>query len=172
MKVRSLVLATIVFVGGIGVGIAAQKIDTSLYHGKSSADAARGLLEAARVEAGDGSWERIGIGRVYYLGGMKPEGEAIFDDILAHKHKPSDLFRIARAYREGGNWAKAKPLFDRYVSENPDDAEELAQVGAYYLINGDRAGAEALFDRSFHAKEELWATISAAGAYVGVVPQE
>ncbi len=172
MKLRQVIVAAALFSGGIAVGYASQKVDTSLYHGKSKADAAKGLLEAARVEAGDGSWERIGVGRVYYLGGMRSDGQAIFDQVLAHKPAASDVFRIARIYREGGDWPKAKALFDRYLSENPDDASEIAQVGAYYLLNGDRAGAESLFDRSFQAGDELWATISAAGAYVGVLPQE
>jgi tetratricopeptide (TPR) repeat protein len=173
MKTRFVVGATLLFVFGVGVGIASQqKIDPSLYHGKSKQDAAKALLEASRVEAGDGSWERIGVGRVYYLGGMKAEGQAMFDEVLAHKHKPSDVFRIAKVYREGGDWPKAKVLFDQYVNENPEDAQELGQIGAYYLLNGDRETAEKLFDRSFKQSVELWATLSAAGGYLGVVPQE
>lgn len=172
MRKRMAMVASALFCSGMAVGYAAQKNDPSTYRGKSREDAAKVLLEKARMQAGDGSWERIGVGRVYYLGGMKSDGEAIFDQVLAHKPAASDVFRIARIYREGGDWPKAKALFDRYVSENPDDASEIAQVGAYYLLNGDRAAAESLFDRSFQAGDELWATISAAGAYLGVLPQE
>lgn len=172
MEIRSIAVAGILFVSGIAVGYAAQKIDPALYHGKPKPDAAKALLEAARAQAGDGSWERIAIGRIYYLGGSKSEGQAVFDDILSKKHAASDVFRIARVYRESGDWPKAKSLFDRYVSENPDDAQELAEVGAYYLINGDRDTAENLFDRSFKRSSELWATVAAAGAYLGVAPQE
>ncbi|MEP7096906.1 MAG: tetratricopeptide repeat protein [Dokdonella sp.] len=172
MKLARVIAAAALFTGGIAVGYASQKVDTSLYHGKSKVDAAKALLEVARVQAGDGSWERIGIGRVYYLGGMKSEGQAIFDGVLAGKHKSSDLFRIAKVYREAGEWPKAKALFDSYVRDNPDDSQEVAQIGAYTLINGDRAGAERLFDQSFNSSVDMWGTIAAAGAYLGVVPQE
>jgi len=167
----SMALATGLFAAGIGVGMAAQKLGPSLYHGKSKADAAKALLDAARVEAGDGSWERIAIGRIYYLGGQKAEGQAMFDSILSGKHEPSDEFRIARVYREAGEWSRAKPMFDDYVLKNPKDEKEIAEVGAYYLLAGDRDTAENLFDKSFALTSELWATIPAAGAYLGVVPQ-
>jgi predicted Zn-dependent protease len=64
-------------------------------------------------------------------------------------------------------------LFDRYLASNPKDEKALAEVGAYYLLHGDRASAEALFDRSFQASpDEVWATISAADAYLNVKPEE
>ncbi len=167
------VLAAGLFIAGAGVGYAAQKLAPALYHGKAAPDAARALLEAAREQAGDdGSWELIGIARIHYLAGQKAEGQAIFDSLLAGDADDSDVFRIARVYREAGEWAKAKPLFDRYLSTNPEDEKALAEVGAFYLLNGDRAGAERLFDRSFAVTSEVWATIAAAGAYLGVAPQE
>ncbi|MFT3790372.1 MAG: hypothetical protein QM741_04690 [Rudaea sp.] len=173
MKIRQTVLATLIFAAGIGIGFAGQqKLDVSLFQGKSNQEAAWALLGAARAQAGDGSWERIAIGRVYYLGGMKAEGQAIFDQVLAEKHKPSDELRIARVYREAGEWAKAKPLFDQYLVETPKDQTDIAEVGAYYLMNGDRAKAEELFTRSFGLKPELWATVAAAGGYLNVAPQE
>jgi tetratricopeptide (TPR) repeat protein len=172
MKARHVVLALSLFVFGVAVGSAAKKAEPSAYRSKSKQEAAKALLAAAKVQAGHGSWERIAIGRVYYLGGMKPEGEAIFQDVLAKKPESSDLFRIARVYREAGEWPKAKELFDRYVKASPKDDKGLAEVGAYYMLNGDRAAAEDLFDRSFKLESELWATVSAAGSYVGVAPQE
>ena len=72
--------------------------------GKDAATAAAVLLEGALQLAEEGSWERIAIGRIYYLSGSKPEGQAIFDDVLAHKPEAGDLFRIARVYREAGDW--------------------------------------------------------------------
>ena len=170
-KQLSVALVAGIFAMGVGVGMAAQKLSPSLYHGKSKADAAKALLDAARQEAGDGSWERIAIGRIYYLGGHKAEGQAMFDSILSGKHEPSDEFRIARVYREAGEWNRAKPMFDSYVARNPKDEKEIAEVGAYYLLAGDRDTAESLFDKSFAITSELWATIPAAGAYLGVVPQ-
>jgi tetratricopeptide (TPR) repeat protein len=172
MKTRLTILALLLFVFGVAVGYAAKKADPSAYRSKSKQEAARALLEVAKVQAGKGSWERIAVGRVYYLGGMKSDGQAIFDTIMARKPESSDLFRIARVYREAGEWSKAKELFDRYVKANPKDDKGLAEVGAYYLMNGDRAGAEDLFDKSFKLESELWATVAAAGSYVGVAPQE
>jgi tetratricopeptide (TPR) repeat protein len=173
MKIRTAAIAATLFVTGLGVGLAAQKHnDPAAYHDRPAPDAAAALLDMARVQAGDGSWERIAIGRVQYLGGDKAGGQAVFDAILGGDHEDSDVFRIARVYREAGDWAKAKPLFDGYVARNPKDKAEIAEVGAYYLLQGDRAGAEKLFDRSFAVKPELWATVAAAGAYLGVAPQE
>jgi tetratricopeptide (TPR) repeat protein len=173
MQARTAVaLAAGLFVAGLGIGHADRKLDNALYHGKTSQDAARALLGAALTQAGDGSWERIAIGRVYYLGGLKSDGQAIFEQILSEDHDGSDELRIARVYCEAGEWPKAKLLFDHFVAGDPDDAEDLAEVGAYYLINGDRTHAEALFDRSFGADGELWATVDAAGGYLGVPPQE
>lgn len=164
--------ACTLFVAGLGVGAAAQKHNAAAdYHGQAPRDAARALLENARVQADNGSWELIAVGRVFYLGGFRDQGQAIFDRLLAGKHEDSDILRIARVYREAGEWEKARPLFDGYVARNPKDRTEIAEIGAYYLLQGDRAGAEKLFDRSFAIKPELWATVAAAGAYLGVAPQ-
>jgi len=69
-------------------------------------DAAKALLRQAMVQGGDGSWERIAVGRVYYLGGMKSEGQAIFDQVLGKQDEGSDLIRVARVYRQAGKWAR------------------------------------------------------------------
>src|SRR5690606_27445356 len=72
--------AALLFVSGIGVGYSAKPSPApALYHGKTDQDAARGLLGLALKQAEDGSWERIGVGRVYYLGGLKVEGQAILE---------------------------------------------------------------------------------------------
>jgi len=172
MKFRSIAVAGVLFVSGIAVGYAAQKAAPSQYRDKDKQQAAHALLEVAKIQAGKGSWERIAIGRIYYLGGSKPEGQAIFDDILADDPEGTDLFRIARVYREAGDWEKAKTLFERALRENPKDSKGMAEVGAYYLLLGDRAAAEDLFDRSFKREDELWSTVAAAGGYLGVAPQE
>lgn len=172
MKPRSIATAALLFVSGISVGHAAQQAEPSQYRDKENKQAAHALLEVAKVQAGKGSWERIAIGRIYYLGGSKPEGQAIFDDVLADDPESSDLFRIARIYREAGEWERAKALFERSLRENPKDSKGMVEVGAYYLLLGDRAAAEALFDRSFKREDELWSTVAAAGGYLGVAPQE
>ena len=165
--------ATALFVAGAGAGIAAIKINNhAAYHDRAPREAADALLEAALLQAGKGSWERIAVGRVYYLGGEKAKGQAIFDKVLTDDPEDSDEMRIARVYQEAGEWEKARPLFDSALRHDGGDETDLATVGAYYLLNGDRAKAEKLFDRSFAEKAEVWATVAAAGAYVGVKPQE
>lgn len=155
---------------------AAEKHDRTtpaMYHGKSNQDAARELLATAKVQAGKGSWERIAVGRVYYLGGFRADGQAIFDAILAGNHEDSDVYRIARIYGEAGEWDKAKQLFQRYFQATDDDGTGYAEVGALYLLNGDRSTAEQMFDRSVDVEpEDLWATLHMAGAYLNVRPQE
>lgn len=164
--------ACTLFAAGLGAGVAAQKNNPASYHGKAPEDAARALVEVARMQAGNGSWEQIAVGRVLYLGGQRAQGQAIFDALLTGDHEDSDIYRIGRVYAEAGEWAKARPLFDGYVQRHPKDRTEIATIGAYYLLNGDRATAEKLFDQSFMQKAELWATVAAAGAYLGVKPQE
>lgn len=172
MKVRLIAATVLLSVVAAGTVHAAKRVDAPAYRTMTPPEAASALLQKALTEAGKGSWERIAAGRVYYLGGMKSEGQAIFDAVLANDPDPSDLFRVARVYREAGEWPRAKDLFDKSIEMNPKDEKGLAEVGAYYLANGDRATAEALFDRSFKIKSEIWATVAAAGAYVGVTPQE
>ena len=171
MKTRHAVIALLVFLAGVTAVLAAKNIQPGVYRTKSKQDAAKALLEEARIQAGKGSWERIAVGRVYYLAGMKKEGQAIFDEVLAKKPEWSDKFRIARVYAEAKEWSKAKPMFDDYVKANPKDDKGIAQIGAYYLLNGDRATAEDLFEKSFKLESELWSTVDAAGAYLGIPPQ-
>lgn len=165
-----------VFVAGMGIGYTAQKPDTTtpaMYHEKANPEAARALLAVARLQAGKGSWEQIAVGRVYYLGGFKADGQAIFDALLAGKHEDSDVYRIARVYSEAGEWDKAKALFQRYFQSTDDDGTGYAEVGALYLLNGDRQTAEQMFDRSVEQEpKDLWATLHMAGAYLNVRPQE
>lgn len=172
MKVRVVMLATLLFAMGIAVGYAARRVEPSIYRSKIKEQAGKALLEQARAQAGKGSWERIAVGRVYYLAGMKDEGQKIFDQVLTKGAESSDYFRVARVYREAGEWPKAKELFEKYVQQNPKDDKGLAEVGAYYLLNGEREKAEDLFDRSFRLESEMWATVSAAAGYLGVEPQE
>ncbi|MGN6511992.1 MAG: tetratricopeptide repeat protein [Lysobacteraceae bacterium] len=167
--------AAVLFVAGVGVGVAASvkaASSPSLFQGKSNQEAARALLDTALVQAGKGSWERIAVGRAWYLGGDKAKGQQIFDALLAGKHDDGDAFRIARVYEEAGEWNKAKPMFDAYLAGNPNEAKDLAEVGAYYYLHGDKATGEQLFARAFDADDnEVWATIQVAGAYLGLKPQ-
>lgn len=175
MRIRTGVTLIFVFALGIAAGAFAAKkrFDTSIYRGKDQKEAGMALLALAKKQAGDGSWERIGVGRIYYLAGMKDEGQAIFDQVTAKKPEPSDLWRIGRVYWEAGEWDKAREAFEKSLAKNKEDDKGYAELGAYTLLKGDRDKAEELFDRSFSLNsEEMWSTSAAAGAYLGVKPQE
>jgi Flp pilus assembly protein TadD len=172
MSRRSTVVAfVVVFAVGVAVGALARNnvAAVAMFQGKTKDEAARALLEVSREQAGKGNWERIAIGRAYYLGGMKKEGQEIFDSI--RKPEDSDLLRIGRVYYEAGEWDKAKETLERVVAMAPKDAQWLAEIGAYYNIKGDRAHAEELFAKSFELESgEVWNTTNIAGSYLGVEP--
>lgn len=171
MKTRTFTLLTM-FILGIAVGVfAAKKVDTTLYMGKDKKEASKSLLELAKKQAGKGSWENIAVGRVYYLGGMKPEGQAIFDSVTSRKPEGGDWMRIGRVYYDAGEWDKAKEAFDKTLKMDPKDAPWLAEIGGYYNLKGDRTKAEELFTRSFSHESEIWNTVHMAGSYVGVPPR-
>lgn len=177
MNKRGIVLiAASTFVLGTAFGVAAAKkvgVDPSVYSGKKPKEAAAALLELARAQAEKGSWENIGVGRVYYLSGQKAEGQAIFDSVTGKKSEGGDWIRIGRVYWEAGEWDKAKAMFDKVLQANPKDEDWLAEIGAYYQLKGERAKAEELFTRSFKAEPaKLWNTLRAACSYLGIKPPE
>jgi tetratricopeptide (TPR) repeat protein len=175
MKTKTTLTMITVFTLGIAVGAFAAKkgFDSALYRGQDKKEAGKALLEMAKKQAGKGSWERIGVGRVYYLGGMKAEGQAIFDEVTAKKPEPTDWWRIGRVYWEAGEWDNARAAFEKSLAKNPNDDKGLAELGSYYLLKGDREKAEELFDKSFSIEQsEVWNTGMIAGAYLGVKPQE
>lgn len=175
MKVRSVVTVSLVFLLGVSAGFAAKKgLDASLYSGKSKQEAAKALLEVAKVQAGKGSWERLGVARAYYLGGMKAEGQAIIDSITSGKKaEGSDWLRVGKIYYSANEWDKAKAAFDKAIQLDPKQDKWLAEIGSYYLLKGDREKAEELFGRSLAVETgELWNTVNMAGAYLGVQPME
>ena len=174
MNKKSLVVMIMVFALGTAAGAFGKKaFDTSIYRSKDKREAAHALLELAKKQAGKGSWERIGVGRVYYLAGMKTEGQAIFDEVTSRKPEPTDWWRIGRVYWEAGEWDKARTAFEKSLAKNPNDDKGLAELGTYYLLKGDRDKAEELFDKSFQIESgEVWNTGMIAGGYLGVKPQE
>lgn len=174
MNVRRSMLLITVFAAGITVGAVAKKgVDPALYHSKAKQEAGKALLELAKTQAGKGSWEKIGVGRVYYLAGMKSEAQALFDSVTSKKPEASDWFRIGRVYWEAGEWDKAKDAFDKALKMSSKDAPWLAEIGAYYNLKGDRARAEEMFDQSYKIEsDEVWATLNMAGSYLGIKPQQ
>ena len=175
MKNRSWLLLSLVFTLGIAVGALARggaKGDPSVFKGKSKSEAAKSLLMLAEAQAGKGSWENIAVGRTYYLGGMKKEGQAIFDSVTSKKAEGSDWMRIGRIYYDAGEWDKAKTAFDKALALEKNDAAWLAEVGGYYNLKGDRAKAEEMFEHSLKVEGgEVWNTVNMAGSYLGVEPR-
>jgi len=174
MLAKRRIAAAALFAAGVAVGAFAAKkvtVTPAAWLGRDAAMAAEELLGAAGQLAEDGSYENIAVARVYYLAGRKAEGQAILDRVSAGKTKAGDVIRIARVYREAGEWEKARPLFDSVVVMEPKDEDWLAEIGAYYLLAGDRVHAEELFARALaEDPSNLYNTLRMARAYLGLDP--
>lgn len=144
-----------------------------IFQGKDAKAAATALLENALVLAEDGSWERIAVGRAWYLGGDKAKGQQIFDSVTGGKKvAASDWFRIGRVYAEAGEWTKAQPAFDKALAMETGDDSGMIEYGALSNVNKDRAKAEELFTKALQKKpREFWHWVNAGGSYLGVRPQ-
>ncbi len=175
-KTLAVTLFAAVFAAGIAVGSYAarggDRVRPSAWEGLSPRDAAAHLLEIAHEQAENGSWENIDVARVHYLAGNAVVADAVFER-YTDKDEASDLIRIGRIYAHNGEWVKSKPYFDRVVEMEPDDADWLAEIGAFYNLNGDREHAEELFARSFDEdSRDLENTLTAAGSYLQVPPRK
>jgi Flp pilus assembly protein TadD len=92
--------------------------------------------------------------------------------VTGGKQDAGDWVRIGRVYDEAGEWDKARTAFDKVLQLQPDDEDWLAEIGAYYLLQGDRAHAEELFTRSFKRQpNNHWNALKAAAAFLKVAPQ-
>lgn len=174
MNAKKVLVVLGVFLLGIVVGIAGSETITSrtMFIGKTPQEAASALLAAAESQAEDGTWERIGVARVYYLSGDKERGQLILDKVLRGKMKKGDWMRIARIYVEAKEWSKAKEIFDKVIKLDPEDNSFLTEIGAYHNLHGERERAEELFERSIKINaEDNWTTTNMAGSYLGVKPQ-
>ena len=131
------------------------------------------MLDGALQLAENGSWERIAVGRAWYLGGDKAKGQQIFDGVANAKGvERSDWIRLARVYAEAGEWDKAQAAFDKAFPATSDDDTGLVEYGALANLNKDRARAEALFNRAMKKNPgEFWHWVNVGGSYLGVRPQ-
>jgi hypothetical protein len=164
-----------VFLAGLSAGLPAKPkggVDPSAWAGREPAAAAAALMELAGAQAGNGSWERIAVGRVHYLAGDKQQGEATFAGLSGSGADPSDLIRIVRVYMTAGEWDKARPLAERVLELAPDDQDWMVEIGAYFNLNGDRQRAEELFAAGMAKKVGLANLLDAAGSYRGVLPNK
>jgi tetratricopeptide (TPR) repeat protein len=146
---------------------------TDLVRDKTPKEAAAVLLEGALQLAGGGSWERIAVGRAWYLGGDKEKGQAIFDAVTGSRRvEGSDWFRVGRVYAEAGEWEQAQIALDKAIAMDRDDDSGILEYGALANLNRDRAKAEALFERAMKQNpREFWHWVGAGGSYLGVRPQ-
>lgn len=141
--------------------------------GKEAKEAATVLLDGALELAGSGTWERIAVGRAWYLGGDKAKGQKVFDAVTSNKKvESSDWFRVGRVYAEAGEWEKATKAFDQALVLKPKDDSGMVEYGALAILNNDRAKAEDLFERALtQDPKEFWHWVNAGGSYLGVRPQ-
>jgi tetratricopeptide (TPR) repeat protein len=131
------------------------------------------MLEGALQLAESGSWERIAVGRAWYLGGDKAKGQKIIDEVTGGKKVAgSDWFRIGRLYVEAGEWDQAQVAFDRALAIDNGDDSGMIEYGGFANINKDRDKAEALFVKAFRKNpREFWHWVNVGGSYLGVRPQ-
>ena len=146
--------------------------DATIFEGSAPAVGTK-MLDGALVLAEQGSWERIAVGRAWYLGGDKTKGQQIFDGVTSGKKvEGSDWFRIGRVYAEAGEWPKAVAAFDKAMAINADDDSGSIEYGAFANLNNDRTKAEGLFRTAMQKKpKEFWHWVNAGGSYLGVKPQ-
>jgi tetratricopeptide (TPR) repeat protein len=163
---------------GVGIGVFARSKAESypgiaVMTGKSAKEAGLASLQEAEILAGRGSWELLGVARVYYLSGDKAKGQEIIDRVNANKPENSDLQRIGWIYAEAGENAKADDYFQRALASDPKDDTGRAEVGAWYIRSGQRSRGEELFSQAFAKHpDEVWHYLKAAEALLGVPPQK
>ncbi len=166
-----------VFTLGLAAGFVLAKggfpTDASMFKDRKPAEAAATLLDTATKQAGDGTWERLGVARVYYLAGQKDRAQPLIDAVVnGKKFEEGDAMRLARIYLEAKEWDKAKAMYERAIQLDPKDGENIAEYGAELNLHGDRAKAEEQFEQAVKLKpEKLWVTLDVAGSYIGVHPQ-
>ena len=166
-------VGTICFVLGALVSVGSKTtVDATLFRGKDPQAAAEALLAEAERVAGNGSWERIAVGSIYYQSGNATKGQAFFDAVINGKPETSDYFRIGWAYARAGEWDKAKPMFEKAMELKPRGDDRMAQAAAWYILNGERERGEELLERAIGMKDsDPYFYTDAAGAYLGVEPQ-
>ena len=154
---------------GFGAGLFAKDEGVALFRGKAPKEAGIAALAQAERLAENGSWELIGIGRVYYLSGDKARGQAIFDKITSRKAEGSDLQRIGDIYAEAGENAKAEDFFQRALAASPKDDTGQSEVGSWYIRNGQRDKGEELYAKALARNpDDVWHYVRAAEASLGV----
>jgi tetratricopeptide (TPR) repeat protein len=167
--------ATGCFVFGLGVGFAAKEKSPGmdLMRGRPAKEAGLAALQQAEKLAGSGSWELLGVARVYYLSGDKTKGQALIDQALSSKAKGSDWQRAGEIYAAAGEAAKAQEQFQKMLAADPKQKDDTgrAEIGAWYIRFGQRdQGEELLAQALARSPDEVWHYVRAAEAYLGLPP--
>lgn len=164
-----LAIAAVCLLLGFSFGLSAKDSPAGigLFRGKPAKEAGRAaLVEAVRLAEG-GSWELIGVGRVYYLSGDKAKGQALFDLVTSRKPEAGDWQRIGEVYAEAGENDKAEACFQKALS--PKDDTGQSEIGAWYIRIGQREKGEGLFAQALSRNpDDMWHYVRAAEAYLEV----
>ena len=174
-RMFSAVVAAACLTLGFGVGYAARAKGPgmTLIAGKPAKEAALAALQEAERRAGDGSWELIGVARVYYLTGDKAKAQALLDKVTKGEPGGSDWHRIGLLYADAGDNARAEEFFLKALAAEPREDGYQAEIGAWYILNGQREKGEALMAKAFAINsEEFWHYLRAAEALYGVPPND
>lgn len=158
---------------GVGVGFAAKPVGPGIQviQGKPDKEAGLAALAEAEQLAGKGSWERIAVGRVYYLSGDKVKAQTLFERVTGGKPEASDWQRLGEVYAEGGDRAKAEQCFQKMLALDPKDDSGQAEVGAWYIRIGQREKGEELLAKALQKHpDEVWHYLRASEALLGVSP--
>jgi tetratricopeptide (TPR) repeat protein len=154
---------------GLGLAIAAKPSVFESFRGKPAKEAGKlALAEAERLAEKEGSWEKISIGRLYYLSGDKATGQAWFDRVTGAKAEASDWQRIGEVYAEAGEKDKAEACFQKVLVDPKDDTGQ-SEIGSWYIRVGQREKGEELIAKALSRNsDEMWHYVRAAEAYLGV----
>lgn len=168
-------LAAGCLLSGLGVGYAAKEKSPGmdLMRGKPPKEAGLAALGEAEKLAGNGSWEQLGVARVYYLAGEKAHGQALIDKVLSGKPEASDWQRAGELYAEAGENPKAEELFQKVLAADKKGKDDTgrAEIGAWYIRTGKRDKGEELLTQALTKNpDEMWHYVRAAEAYLGVPP--
>ena len=160
---------------GMGVGFAAKEKSPGmdLMRGKPAKEAGLAALQQAEKLAGTGSWELLGVARVYYLSGDKTRGQALIDRVLNGKAEGSDWQRAGAIYAEAGETARAEEQFQKMLAADKKQKDDTgrSEIGAWYIRIGQRDKGEELLTQALTRNpDEMWHYVRAAEAYLGVPP--
>jgi tetratricopeptide (TPR) repeat protein len=156
---------------GFGLGLAAKDSPAGigLLRGKAPKEAGMAALAQAERLSENGSWELIGIGRVYYLSGDKARGQAFFDRVTSRKPEQSDWQRIGDIYAEAGENEKAETHFQKALAAGSKDDTGQSEIGSWYVRIGQREKGEELYARALARNpDDVWHYVRAAEAYLEV----